>query len=96
MTSKRNLSRMLLAVFCLSLLFAFSFIVVESHHDCTGEHCKICEEINICAGLLNSLFSVSGLLRLILVALIVAGCIIFIPFILCFCTLVSYKVKLTN
>lgn len=96
MTKSRNLSRMLLIVFCLSLLLALCFIVAESHHHCTGEHCNICEEINICAGLLHSLFACAGLLRLFLVALIGAGCIRFISFILCFRTLVSYKVKLIN
>ena len=35
------------------VLFSFIYVVAEADHDCEGEHCHICECIEICAELLQ-------------------------------------------
>lgn len=39
---RRTLAWMAGAVLAFSLLLGTAFVLVELHHDCTGEHCEIC------------------------------------------------------
>ena len=41
-TKKRTLAWLVCAVLALSLLLSTAFVLVELHHDCSGEHCEIC------------------------------------------------------
>lgn len=41
-TKKRTLAWLVCAVLALSLLLGTAFVLVELHHDCSGEHCAIC------------------------------------------------------
>lgn len=56
MKSNKRIFRTLL---CIAVLFAVAFsaifIIAESGHDCTGEHCAICHQIELCKNLLRSL-----------------------------------------
>ncbi len=51
--------RIFITLLCMAVLFAMAFsafyIVAESGHDCTGEHCAICHQIELCENLLRSL-----------------------------------------
>jgi len=61
MKSNKRIFRTLL---CMAVLFAVAFsafyIVAESGHDCTGEHCAICHQIELCKNLLRSLTIAAG------------------------------------
>ncbi len=61
MKSNKRIFRTLL---CIAVLFAVAFsaiyIVAESGHDCTGEHCAICHQIELCKNLLRSLTIAAG------------------------------------
>ena len=61
MKSNKRIFRTLL---CMAVLFAVAFsafyIVAESGHDCTGEHCAICHQIELCKNLLRSLTLAAG------------------------------------
>lgn len=50
--------RMIAAVMCLALLlvmvFSAAYIVIEATHNCIGDGCPICHEIQICQQVLNT------------------------------------------
>lgn len=56
MTKKR---RIFAAVLCLALLFvmasAAAYIVLETHHDCIGDGCPICRELQLCRQVLQTM-----------------------------------------
>lgn len=52
---RKSVSIALCAVVLLTLLFSFCFIAVEAGHDCVGEDCNICLEINSCLITLRAL-----------------------------------------
>ena len=41
-TRQRALAWIASAVLVLSLLLSAAFVLMELHHDCSGEHCEIC------------------------------------------------------
>lgn len=43
---KRFIAGILAAVICFVMLFSVCYIAAETHHDCTGENCMICYQIN--------------------------------------------------
>lgn len=47
----------LLIVF--ALLFSAVFVVAYASHDCNGEDCRICEQVQLCLHNFNFLFSAS-------------------------------------
>lgn len=55
MTKKRRITAMAM---CLGLLlvmfFSTIYIIREADHNCTGEKCPICHEIQICQQILNT------------------------------------------
>ena len=67
MTKKRRLiSCFLAALFVLVMLSSLVFIVLEAEHDCTGEDCPVCYQINVCertlkSGLAAAVFFAAGL-----------------------------------
>ncbi len=62
MKSNKRIFRTLL---CMAVLFAVAFsalyIVAESGHVCTSEHCAICHQIELCKNLLRSLTLAVGI-----------------------------------
>ncbi|MGN0665513.1 MAG: hypothetical protein ACI4KF_03195 [Huintestinicola sp.] len=49
MQTKKNAAGILMALsIVFAMIFSFSFIALESGHDCTGEDCPICEAVVHC------------------------------------------------
>ena len=56
MEKKKRIAALLLAVAVLFVvLYSALFIVAEADHDCAGENCPICYQINICQNTLKKL-----------------------------------------
>ena len=56
MAKKKRLPVLLLAAaVCFVMLFSSVFIAVNTDHDCMGEHCPICYQINFCENTLKTL-----------------------------------------
>lgn len=51
----RILSMLMAAVVAFVLLFSATFIAVEANHDCVGDNCPICQQINTCKNILDSI-----------------------------------------
>ena len=45
-----------------ALIFSVLFVAVEANHDCSGEHCTICHQVQICQTLLEQLSTVRATL----------------------------------
>ncbi|HOO61460.1 MAG TPA: hypothetical protein PKV44_03440 [Bacillota bacterium] len=52
---KRIISFIIFIAFTLGMLFSVLFIALEADHDCTGEHCPICLQIEICENTINKI-----------------------------------------
>lgn len=66
-SDKRIFRTLLCLVVLLAMAFSAFFIVAESGHDCTGGHCAICHQLELCNNLLHSLalaVSVAGLIAI--------------------------------
>ena len=56
MTKKNRIVAVLLAVMVLVvMLYSALFITAEAGHDCVGENCPICYQINVCRNILKNL-----------------------------------------
>ena len=98
MEKKKRIAALLLAVtVLLVMLYSALFIAAEADHDCVGENCPICYQINVCQNALKNL-------SLAVCAAVFAAAFIYI---LCrsasvctysvqFSSLVSLKVKLSD
>lgn len=52
----KKTSRLLICILlCISVLFAFASVAINEEHDCIGEECHICVEIQQCKTLLRNL-----------------------------------------
>lgn len=103
---KRNrIAALLLAVTILVImLYSAFFVAAEADHDCVGEGCPICYQVDACQ---NTLKSLSLAVCVTAVAVCVTAVAVAFTYILCRCislctdyaqrdTLVSLKVKLSN
>lgn len=45
---KKKLAILTIVLMTLFFAFAIVFVVFEANHDCSGEDCPICEQIEIC------------------------------------------------
>ena len=45
MKKNRILAILIMMIFLLGIVFSYRFIIENAHHDCTGETCPICMEI---------------------------------------------------
>ena len=98
MEKKKRVTAMLLAVAVLVVMLCSAlFIAAEADHDCVGENCPVCYQINVCQNILKCL------------SLAVCVAVFFAAFTYILCrsvsvcagvaasyTLVSLKVKLTD
>ena len=91
------MTRLLAAVLAVVMLSSAIYLAVEADHDCSGEDCAICHQINVCENLLKSI-ELAGSAAATVAAILYILCRI-IPS----CTevartftLVSLKVKLSN
>ena len=56
MTKKfRFLTGLLAAVLAVVMLSSAVYIALEADHDCSGEDCAICHQINVCENLLKNI-----------------------------------------
>ncbi len=94
---KRMIALTLCIVLCAVMAFSYAYIVLETEHDCTGEHCHICVELQICHSLIQNLSYAVAAIAIIAYAAhpLISACI-YVFATLQACTLVSLKVKLLN
>ena len=93
----RLITRLLAAVLAAVMLPSSGFIAVEASHDCSGEDCAICHQLQFCENLLKSI-GLAGAAAVFAAAVRYAPCRV-IPscaeLVRTF-TLVSLKVKLSD
>ncbi|TKZ35858.1 hypothetical protein [Brachyspira catarrhinii] len=94
---KRILIIFLTTAFIFGTLFSILYITIESHHDCIGEDCPICQCIIVCENILKKLSTAFGIVS-IYIAFKFASKISIINYfkLVPIQTLVSLKVKLSN
>ena len=68
--NKRMLAVLLAVTLVAVMLLSTAFLVEEAHHDCVGDGCQICLQMNVCRGLLKEL----SLVLLAALAALVALC----------------------
>lgn len=97
MAKRDRIFALLLAlIVCSVVLLSSIFIIVEANHDCTGDQCPICCQMESCVNALRALSCVS-----LVAAAVVLGCS-FIAVLPCYTgirqveSLVTLKVKLSN
>ena len=98
MTGKKRFAAVIMCIMLVLSIFTASFYIVSrAHHECTGQDCPICHEIQLCVQFLNT---VGG-------AVIIAVVVLFTVHVLLIVltsfrhvcqnsTLVSLKVKLSD
>ena len=95
--TKRILAMLMVVAIFAVVLSSALFLAEEAHHDCIGDGCQICFQMNVCRGILKSLS----------LALHAAVAALAVTYILCgnfwaceepagCATLVTLKVKLSN
>ena len=97
MTNKKRILSVALAVLVLFVvLYSVFFIAAESHHDCIGENCPICLQIQVYENTLKTLSSaaaVTAASAILYVAFFIIKTYITRPFVSA--TPISLKVKLS-
>ena len=58
MNKKQVLALLLCVALCAAMAVSFSFIIFESKHECAGEHCRICAELQVGASLIRNILCV--------------------------------------
>lgn len=97
MSKQKLLSITVIFMLCLVVMFSSYYIASENNHDCSGENCPICFQINMCESTVKSIgtgvaaaaFTAVAVFVLILSSLKNSDSFLFE-------TPVSLKVKLTN
>ena len=98
MEKKKRIVAMLLAVTVLFvMLYSALFIAVETDHNCVGENCSVCYQINICRSALKNLsLAVCAAVLAAAFTYILCGSISACTYCAQGYTLVSLKVKLSD
>lgn len=97
MASKRFKAIALTVLFASFMLFFNAFEIVESNHDCEGEHCEICRVLEVIEHTRKGL-SFSVVCAIAAVAFVFAAvlCIVFGSKRIFSSTLITLKVKLSD
>lgn len=98
MTKQNRVFSMLMAgIIAFALLFSVAFITVEANHDCSGDNCPICQQINTCQNILDGI-ALAGAAAGFVAALLHILYKLILPYTedIPKITLVSLKVKLLN
>ena len=98
MTKKfRLITGLLAAVLAAVMLSSAVYIAVEANHNCSGEDCAICHQLQVCENLLKSI-GLAGAAAAISAAFTYTMCRAVLPCteMIGTLTLVSLKVKLSN
>ena len=98
MTGKKRFAAVIMCIMLVLSIFTASFYIVSrAHHECTGQDCPICHEIQLCVQFLNT---VGGAAIIVVVAFFtVREFLIVLPLFDHVCQnniLVSLKVKLSD
>lgn len=93
----RFLTIFLAVLMAFVMLSSITYIAVEAGHDCTGQDCVVCHQINACQNILKNLGLVTAVAA-VAVALIYISHQAVLPDAetICINTLVALKVKLSN
>lgn len=98
MTKNRRTAAILLTILIIfSLFFSAFFIAAETEHDCTGDNCPICHEIQVCLQTLNTIGTALGVTVTVFAVirfLVIRIAAVFRRFVSR--TLVSLKVKMSD
>ncbi|MCR5577357.1 MAG: hypothetical protein K6F56_10145 [Oscillospiraceae bacterium] len=62
MIKAKQLSAVLALLLAFVMLFSVLYIALEADHDCCGEDCVICVQLQVCESLLRNLFAAAALL----------------------------------
>lgn len=97
-TTAKKIAAVIISLLMIALvLFSFIYVVAEADHDCEGEHCQVCECIEICAGILQKFgFKASSSVQLGVAALIPLLAAVILTGTYTGTTPVSLKVRLNN
>jgi hypothetical protein len=98
MTKKsRLITGLLAAVLAAVMLSSAVYIAVEANHNCSGEDCAICHQLQVCENLLKSI-GLAGAAAAISAAFTYTMCRAILPCTetISTLTLVALKVKLSN
>jgi hypothetical protein len=97
-TTAKKIAAVIISLLMIALvLFSFIYVVAEADHDCEGEHCQVCECIEICAGILQRFgFKASSSVQLGVAALIPLLAAVILSGTHTETTPVSLKVRLNN
>lgn len=55
MTKNRRLTKLFAALLALAMLVSVAYLALEARHDCTGEDCAVCAQLDCCLRLLERL-----------------------------------------
>jgi hypothetical protein len=94
---KRLIATFVAVLILFSLFFSIYFVALKTNHECTGEDCPICHEIQSCLQTIRTLIvtiPATAVMVAVLFYLVQSTLLISAPII--FRTLVSLKVKLSN
>ena len=97
MNKPKQLAAMLALLLAFVMLFSVLFLALEADHDCCGEDCAVCAQLQLCEDLLRNLFTAALLLlaawcfRAVIRALARPDCRFARPH-----TLIVLKVKLSD
>ncbi|MBQ7594699.1 MAG: hypothetical protein IJU48_10155 [Synergistaceae bacterium] len=64
MTHKKFLPLMLAGLFVFVVIFSVAFTTFEVNHECSGDECPVCLQLNVCSDNLKSLYLSSFILTL--------------------------------
>lgn len=94
---KRITALVLMILFVFITLFMTIFIAEEANHECIGDNCQICRQINFCENILKNISSGTA------ASAVISACFLFLYGVIlphcrnfCINTLVTLKVKLSN
>jgi len=63
--SREKISKILLVAFLISLIFSYTSIFIFSEHECIGDGCDVCYEINLMKNVFDNLLILSLVLGII-------------------------------
>lgn len=72
MSKKRFIILLLGILICLTLLLSYVFIIVESNHECMGNHCDICSELQICQSLIKNILPAGAMIVLVVYSIMLS------------------------
>lgn len=57
--NRENIAKLFFVIFMFSMVISFSFMVFHLEHECIGEECNVCYEINLLKSIFDNLLILS-------------------------------------